>query len=212
MLKIVGDGPGAKQIPVQEGIQGQQPLGRPQHAQGVVQQSAALGMVQPLGRRIIDQAVAAHFQQFPQNALKLRRFHAVDSLVNFPQHAFRGFGGAGHQGGGIHIVLRPGLAQALHPQLLPPVVFLHGAAHLDHRALPGGRNRAIPHFAVDIAGGIAQGHIQIFSAVGGGALLGGAHQQKAFEFHIPGKGRPRWAVLHAWASFFHAPPASSAPS
>ena len=139
-------------------------------------------MVQPLGGGEIHQLIPGHGNQLAQHLLQGGVFHLIDGRGNLAQHLLGRIGRAGHQQRHIHLIGLLGLAQLVHPQLQPPVILRHHGAHLDDGAVFGGLHRAIPHFGVDIARAVAQRHIQIPAAIGGGALLGRAHQQKAFKF------------------------------
>ena len=184
LAQVVKDHPGGQQVGVQVRIDGANGGGGPKHGAGVVQKPAALGVVQLLSGGVVVEPIPGGVQPGQHQLAQALVLNLPGPAVQRFPHDFRGFRGAGDEQVHVHRVLFLGQAHLVHPELGPVVVFQHHAPHLDHRQRLGRGGGAVPHLGVHLAGTVGQGHVQVFAAVGGGALLGGLDQQETFE-HLP---------------------------
>ena len=181
LAQVVQNHARGQQVGVQRGVDLADHARHAQHGAGVVQQARTLGVVQ-LGRGgIVVQPVAALLQPGQHQLLQLgiaERVHAVEDVI---QHLAGGLGRAGGQQRHVVVVGLGGQTHLVHAQLGLSVVFGHHAAHAQHVGDVGRGRVAVPELGVDLAGQIAQRHVQKFVAVGRGSLRGRAGEQEAVE-------------------------------
>ena len=179
--EVVYDDACRQQTGVELGIDAHDGVCRAQHGGHVMEQTAALGVVHLLGGGKGQQLVACAVEQLtgdePQVFIRDMIRCTDDLLAHFTRVTRR----AGDERRHIHRVAALGGANLFHAQLHASVELVAGCANLDDAARQRGLNGAVPHFGVDRAGFVGEGHIQIILAVGTGALLGRANNQIAFK-------------------------------
>ena len=184
LAQIVQNHACGQQIAVQLRIDAAHRVGHAQHGARVVQQAAALGVMQARRRGIVHQRFAALIEPVGHKPFKLLVPHPLHAAPNHREHILRRIGRAGQKQAHVHAVLFGHGAQFVDAQLRAAVVLLHHGADLDHRAGGGRLNGAVPHLGVELAGHVAQRHIEELAAVGGRALLGRLHQHIALKHLI----------------------------
>ena len=158
-------------------------LCRAEHAGGVVEQSAVLGMMEPLGSREVHQPIPCQAEHFPGQLLQVAALECIHRAVDFLHHHLGFFRGAGNQLPPIHLVLFRCRANPFDLQLNPSVKLGDGTPYLDDGA--GGEGVCIPapQLAFHFPALVTELHVQVVVAVFILALLAGTHQQKAFVPH-----------------------------
>ena len=147
----------------------------------MVEQTAALGVVHLLGGGEGQQLVACAVEQLAGDEPQIFIRDMIRRTDDFLAHFTRVTRRTGDERGHIDRVAALGGANLFHAQLHASVEFVAGCANLDDAARQRGLNGAVPHFGIDGAGFIGEGHIQIILAVGAGTLLGRANNQIAFK-------------------------------